>query len=140
MYSIQFSDWGLVLQFQGRITDEIIHDWLGDIRQLAGGFEGAFGAVVDLRKAEPDSPVVSASVLRGLVTLKRAGMVRAVAVVSQVDSSWAISDAPSSLPGLRFVQADPDDRWQRQAYRWVQSADAPPVSGNKTGMSRRATP
>jgi hypothetical protein len=140
MYSIQFSDWGLVLQFEGRITDGIIRDWLGDVSQLAGGFEGEFGAVVDLRRAQPESPVVSASILRGLVMLQRAGMVRAAAVVDdKMGNPWAIPDAPPSVPGLRAIQADPEDRWLHRAHRWVQDRDAPPIQRNRSNPDRRAT-
>jgi len=140
MYSIQFSDWGLVLEFRGPIADDIIYDWLDDVQQLAGGFPGAFGVIIDLRRAQPESPVVSASILRGLVTLKQAGMVRAAAVTDdELGDPWAIPDAPSSVPGLRSFQMRAQDRWPKQAHSWVQHGTAPP-SRRSTDKPNRRTP
>lgn len=139
MYSIQFSDWGLVLEFTGRIPDEMIRDWLGDVQQLTDGFQAGFGVILDLRGAQPESPIVSASILRGLVTLKRAGMVRAAAVVNdELGDPWAIPDAPSSVPELRSLRADLDDQWRKQAHDWVQHGVVPQSKRGSRDSNRRA--
>jgi len=140
MYSIQFSDWGLILEFRGRIADDIIHDWLGDVQQLSGGLPEGFGVIIDLRRAQPGSPLVSARILQGLVTLKQAGMVRSATVTDdELGDSWALPEAPPSVPGLRSLQVGSQDRWLKQAHGWVQDGTVPSSRRSANSSNRRAT-
>ena len=131
MYSIQFSDWGLVLEFVGPISDALIQDWLSDLQQLTGGLREDFGVVLDVRNAQPDSPLVSEQLLQGLYELEHAGMVRtAVIVDSDLGGVWAIPESLPNLSGLRRVEAHADAKWLVHAHGWVQRGINPASASN----------
>lgn len=121
MYSIQFSDWGLVLEFIGPISEEIIQDWLYDLEHLTGGLRDGFGVVIDVRDAQPDTPLVSAGILRGLRDLERAGMARAAVIIDEeLGAPWAIPQATADPSSLRRVKAESGPKWLTHAHGWVQ--------------------
>ena len=131
MYSIQFSDWGLVLEFVGLISEDLIQDWLSDLQQLTGGLREDFGVVVDLREAQPGSPRVSAGILSGLRTLERAGLVRAVVIVNEeYDTPWGVPPDLPALPQMRRVEARSGARWLACAHGWVQRDTPPDLKSN----------
>ena len=126
MYSIQFSDWGLVFEFTGPVTPSMVQDWLGDVRQLVGGFSESFSVVVDLKKAVPEEKGIQGILREGLTALHDAGMVRAAVVIdSSRPDAWNDLPGKSDMPGLRYVVAQEDSGWAARAHGWAQRGDEP---------------
>lgn len=121
MYSIRFSDWGLVLEFDGPVSPNIAQDWLNDVQHLTGGFTEPFHVMLDLRNAEPVEPDASTSLRHGLRVLKHAGMERAAIIVSEAHcNAWSGPLSEFKVSGLRCIVARDASAWKEQARRWLQ--------------------
>lgn len=127
MYSIRFSDWGLVLEFEGQVGPDMMHDWLMDLRQLTGGLSQPFGVVIDVRTAVPGEAAVAQAMVRGLHELQNAGMVRAMVISSMsAENPWGtLQPAIDEIPGVQYVLARPDADAHARVQAWVQSGQAP---------------
>lgn len=121
MYSIQFSDWGLVLEFMGEIQPAEIRDWLGDVRQLTGGFVEPFSVIVDVQRAAPAGEDVETLLLEGLAALEPAGMERVALIVRAPDGvRWPRLRAVEGREVLRRFVAEEGSDWLVAAHAWVQ--------------------
>ncbi len=126
MYSIQFSDWGLVFEFTGPVTEAMVQDWLRDVEHLIGGFSEPFNAVIDLKEATPVAPDVQAPLREGLKVLQDAGMERTAMVVDEnYRSVWRRLPSGSDWGGVRYVVAQQGSAWASKAHGWVQRGDEP---------------
>lgn len=126
MYSIQFSDWGLVLEFIGTIQPEVMHDWLTDVRQLTDGFIEPFSVIVDIQQARPAVRTVEEPLLQGLFALEQAGMKRVAVVVDEGGNiRWRCLNAAQGPRGLRRFVTRPDADWLVQVHAWVQHGTDP---------------
>lgn len=139
MYSIQFSDWGLVLEFDGPVSQNVAQDWLNDVQHLTGGFTEPFHVMLDLRNAEPVEPGISTTLRHGLRILKSAGMKRAAIIVSEARcEAWLGLLSESKVSGLRCIVARDGSTWREQARGWLQQgttydADDAPNSSTARG-------
>lgn len=121
MYSIRFSDWGLVLEFTGPITPSIVQDWLGDVEHLMDGFSEPFHVILDLQGAHPAQPAVQDVLQAGLSALHAAGMERAAIITgSTPETRWTRLPAADDVPGLRQVRATTSEDGLARAHAWVQ--------------------
>jgi len=126
MYSIQFSDWGLVFEFTGPVTQGIIQDWLGDVQQLTGGFSEPFSVVIDLKEATPAEAKVQGPLREGLRVLQEAGLERTAIVVDpDYREVWNRLPSTSDEHGVRYVVAHRGSAWASKAHGWVQRGDEP---------------
>lgn len=125
MYSIQFSDWGLVLEFDGPVSQNIVQDWLNDVQHLTDGFTEPFQIMLDLRNAEPVEAGITSTLRQGLRVLESAGMNRAAIIVSEVRcNAWSELLSEPGMPGLRRIVARDGSGWEEQARRWVRRGAA----------------
>lgn len=126
MYSIQLSDWGLLLKFAGPLSEGDMKEWLDDVHKLVGGFTESFGIIVDVQDAEPQTPTVAEVVANGLETLEAAGMDRAAIIgASTGGSDW--QEVAHNMPdrGLRFVAARTSGDAMMEAAAWVKQGVEP---------------
>lgn len=129
MYSIQFSDWGLVLDFFGKIQYEVVADWRADMQQLTGGFSEPFSVVVDLQKSRPASREVEEHLLGGLRLLAQAGMERVAVVLDETGNAlWPRLSAAEEPPGIRQIVARPNTEWLTRVHAWTQRGLEPQSS------------
>jgi hypothetical protein len=120
MYSIRFSDWGLVLEFDGPVSQKMVQDWLNDVQHLTDGFTEPFQIMLDLRNAEPAESGVEPTLHSGLRALKRAGMDRAAIIISEARrGAWSELLAEAEISGQRHIVARNGSGWEEQARRWV---------------------
>lgn len=121
MYSIQFSDWGLVLEFMGTVQLEEMEAWLADVQQLTGGLSEPFSVIVDVRQARPATRAVEKQLFQGLMALEQAGMERVAVVVREDgDVHWSRLGATRMPPGMRRVEAQVGSGWLVEVHAWVQ--------------------
>lgn len=126
MYSIQFSDWGLVFEFTGPVTESMVQDWLRDVQQLIGGFSEPFSVVIDLKEATPKAPHVQEPLREGLKALQDAGMDRTAVVVDEnYRDVWRRLPSGADWGGVRYVVARQGSKWASRAHGWVQRGDEP---------------
>ena len=126
MYSVQFSDWGLVLDFMGKIQQDVASDWLADVRQLQEGLSEPFGVILDLRGARPAAPNVEARLRQGLLVLQQAGVERVAVIVDEITGvRWARVVAADELKGVRRISAQSADEGRVEARAWVQNGIEP---------------
>jgi hypothetical protein len=125
MYSIQFSDWGLVFEFTGPVSQSMVQDWLGDVRQLMGGFSESFSVVVDLKEARPAEGGIQEALWEGLKSLHEAGMERVAVVLGGRHDAWKNLPGEAEMMGLRYIVAREGSEWAARTHGWVQRGDEP---------------
>ena len=128
MYTIEETNYGYRMIFEGFLRRDDVDRWVQDIRKQMGSRSEGFGVLVDLRAASAFPADAQDKLFEGIELSREKGMERtSVVVANPISKIQAVRVCKETgiYDTVKFIDASSDPDWESSALDWIQKAVVP---------------